>query len=520
MMKTVYQRKIVCLLMAAGIVSALLCGRVVAQQTGRVGAISANRAPNVSNEPAKTPNTEDESKNATNTTNATTDVATNKNSQAVQEAMKAYQSGDVDQAKTILAEVQRNDPDFPPSEIVLAQFASSTQQSQQIRQWLEQAAWEHPEDPQAYFMLANFALMESRLTEARLLTETGIAALDNLPKDGKRRKAIASIAESVQARLYLMRDDWDASRRHFENLATLEPDNFSVLERLGFVAAHQGKYDEAVAFFAKANEKGGKFPSPKLMVSQIADQLGKADIAKKYFDQAVAAADLDAESLRIALQIQLRQGNIDEAAKLLAKADKVDPGNIDNRIFAGMIALFKKDYPAAEKLFQDAVLISPNNYVALHGLALALAEQGGSLRMERALAYAKNNVQNSGESSDSVATLAWVYFKADKMIEAEYLGNLVLSSGEVSPLNAYFLAEIVAASGNKDKALSLARLATSSNDNFIKKSEALALLKKLESEAEAPAPLQATETQTQSPPESQPAPDNRPKTPVRIPTQR
>ena len=480
--------------------------------TGRPAPQLAEPAPQMAQQSSRT-NTAAPAANTTNAAanqaadkaevNATTENATSEeNTQQIREAMNAYHGGNIEQAKSLLEKLYRANSDFPPPGIFFAQFAADSQQSNQLRYWLDQVTWEHPDDPEAYFLLADFALMESRLTETRLLVENGLAALEKLPENGERRRSITILAESVQGRFYQMREQWNIAREHFEKLIVMQPENSDILARLGYIAVQQEKYDDAIAFYEKANAKGAKLPAPKLIVSQIADQSGKTDVAKKYFDEVMTAADLDPESIRIAVQIQLRHGDIDEADKFLTKAAKAEPNNIDNLILAGAIALFKKDYSTAEKQFQDAVLINPNNYEAVHGLALTLAELDGPLKKDRALAYAKNNVQNSGESSDSVATLAWVYFKSDKIIEAEYLVNVVLSTGDVSPLNAYFLAEISAAAGQKDKALSLVKIANSSKNAFMKKEESLALQKKLESELDAPAPLQTTEPQTDSPSES------------------
>jgi tetratricopeptide (TPR) repeat protein len=416
----------------------------------------------------------------------------------ITQALELYRQNNFDEAKKMLEDICRADPKLPPPGIFLVQFAATTGQGDRIRYWLDQAAWEHPDDPETWTLLAEFAINDNRLAEAKLLIEKGISLLKNLTANEERRQSIENSADAIQGRLYQLRGDWAKSRASFEKLAAVDKENTEILTRLGFVAANQEKYDDAINFYQQAIAKGAKLPTPKLIVSQIADQQGKTEIADKYFNEVIQATDIDPESIRIAVQIQLRRGNIAEADKFLQQAIKAEPNNYDNLLLAGTIDLFKKDYPAAEKRFQDAILINPESYAAAQGLAQALVEQTDALKKDRALAYAKSNVQKTGESPDSVATLAWVCFKSNKMNEAEHLVKMVMGSGELTPLSAYYFAEITAAIGQTDKALLFAKIAAGSKSNFMKKAEAEALLKKLESGQGTVAPVQPANTSTSS----------------------
>ena len=407
-------------------------------------------------------------------------------------ALELYQHSDFDAAKKMLEEICQKDPKLPPPGIFLVQFAAASRQDDRIRFWIDQATWNHPDDPEAFALLAEFALNDNRFAEAKLLAEKTVSLLGNLATNEGRRKSIETFIDSVQGKLYQTLGEWDKARPHFEKLIADDSDNIDILTRLGFVAVHQAAianrrtgYDEAIAFYQKAIDQGAKLPTPKLIVSQIADQLGKTEIADKYFNEVIKATDIDPESIRIAVQIQLRRGNIMEAEKFFQQAIRAEPNNPDNVALAGTIALFQKNWSAAEKRFQDAILMDPDSYAAAQGLALALVEQDDSLKKERALAYAKNNVQRSGESPDSVATMAWVFFKSDKQIEAEYFVNAVMQTGELTPLSAYYFAEITAAAGQTDKAVLFAKIAAGTEIHYMKKTEAEALLKRLESGLDA-----------------------------------
>ena len=466
---------VLCTTLTPGVVSAqqTRIGNITAKETASPQAVRPDAA-------SVQPKTETAPQATVQQEPAKSDATDNKATPSgIQQAMTFYMDGDFDRAKEVLTEACRENPNLPPPGIILTQFAVNMKQENRVRYWLDVTAWEHPDDPEAYLLLADFAVNEGRLTEAKTLVEKSISLFGNIASNTERTGVLEMLVESVQGRICQHWEDWDTARTHFEKLLANNAESADLLARLGFITANQGKYDDAISYYQKAIAAGAKLPTPKLMVSQIADQQGKTDIADKYFNEAMQASDVNPESIRIAVQIQLRRGNVEQAETFLARAVKAEPDNLENLLFAGTINMFKKDYKSAETQFQKAILITPNSYGAMHGLALALAELDGELNKERALTYAKNNVKNSGESTDSVATLAWVFFKSGKLVEAEYFANYILNSGDLTPLNAYFLAEILAARGQPEKSLILLQIANASKNNFMKKAEAEALQKKL-----------------------------------------
>ncbi|MDR1491774.1 MAG: tetratricopeptide repeat protein [Planctomycetaceae bacterium] len=411
----------------------------------------------------------------------------------IAEATSAFSARDYESAIEKLTSFYQKDKTQPPPGIFMAQFSANARQSDQVRRWLDKTTWDYPQDPEAFLLLADFAVQENRLMEARLLVEKGTALLENISQNPKRRQILGRLSELVQGQLYQLRENWEEAKIHLEKLNAIEPKNTDVLTRLGFVTVKLGKYEDAIPYYQQVVDAGSPLPAPKLVVAQLLNQDGKEQEARKLFDEAIKTPNITPVSLRVAAIMQIHWGNIAEAEKLLNQAIQAEPNNIENVNYAGMIALFKKDYSQAEELFAKAILLVPNHPAATNGLALALAEQPDKLKKERAIMYAKNQTQNSQQSPDSLATLAWVFFKSGQMNDAAYLIDPVLFSGDVSSLNAYFLAEIAAAAGQKEKALSLVKAALQSKNHLMKQQEAEALKKKLETEIPAAKPDAKTE---------------------------
>ncbi|MDR1958082.1 MAG: tetratricopeptide repeat protein [Planctomycetaceae bacterium] len=404
--------------------------------------------------------------------------------QEIEEAKALYAKGDIQGAKKKFDDARQKYPELQPAGLFIAQLVSGSGQLSEVRYWLEVAAYESPDDPEAFLQLGNFAGAENRLTEAALLAERAAELLEkNIPKDSKRYKPLQIGTESLYTLIAMSRRDWKAAKEHLTTLLPLAPDNPKHLTDLGYVCFHLQNPEDSLKYFEEAIQKGAKIPHPKLLVAQMQNLQGHREEAVQTLSESLPAMEKDAAALRLAASFSLLWGNLGQAEKLIKQAVSVEPKHIENLTIQGTIALYKKDYTQAEKYFQDAVLTAPNDLMAKQGLALALAESSDKTKYDRAVAYAKDIVQNSPQQpANAVAVLAWICQKTGHLAEVEILTpSLLQNAAELNPLGLYFLAEILASQEKNKEAVELLKRATDHNDSFFKKNDAEALLKKLES---------------------------------------
>ena len=398
----------------------------------------------------------------------------------IDEGVRHFASGNIPEAKKLFEQAKQKHPELQPPSLFMAHLFTTTNQVEEVRYWLEQAAYESPEDPEAFLLLGNFAAAEQRFAEATLLVQKASELLKNIPEDSKRYKPILTGIISLEASVAVSRSDWEAAKKHLLRLRELAPESLEPLIQLGFVSFQQKNVDEALKYYDQALKSGAKIPPVALIVAQLFDKQGNRQEAFKRLNEAVKNIDNDPSALRLAANLALNWGELKQAEELVNKAVKLEPKHVDNLLIAGTIALYKKEFLQAEVYFQDAVLIAPDNLVAKQGLALALVEQSDATKNERALVYARDIVQGSLQTPEAVAVLAWIYFKSDHQLEAEMLLNRLLEEDDLSPLGYYILAEILVSQENNEQAIELLKKAVEQKENFIKREAAETLLKKLQ----------------------------------------
>ena len=85
-----------------------------------------------------------------------------------------------------------------------------------------------------------------------------------------------------------------------------------------------------------------------------------------------------------------------------------------------MIAWHLRNYPEAERIFQDIVIETPGNVAASALWALALAEQPAESKHRRALQLAESVSRASiRDSGTALTTLGWVYHRNGRPADAE-----------------------------------------------------------------------------------------------------
>ena len=88
-------------------------------------------------------------------------------------ALELFNKQDFSGALDVLRDLAAGNPASRPPRIIVALWFSELQNPQAVRLSLEQATVESPEDPEAYFSLAEIALKDGSLTAAELLTLKG-----------------------------------------------------------------------------------------------------------------------------------------------------------------------------------------------------------------------------------------------------------------------------------------------------------------------------------------------------------
>jgi tetratricopeptide (TPR) repeat protein len=407
-------------------------------------------------------------------------------SKEVAEAQERFQKLDFDGALLKLNEACAKDPGLPPAEVIMATWFAMLPRGEGangVRYYLDLAVAEHRDDPQAYIFLGGIALRERHITEAELLYGKAnelMAKFQNAERKAKIEPAIyAGLADVAGAR-----QDWPTEQKHLETLLKLDPENMAAKGQLAVALFQQKKTAQArdnlkqayEGILAQAKAKGEANQDPLHWGAQMAllyENSGDHDQAKTWMDFALKSAPNSLSTWLEAARWSLQTGQIDQAEQQAAKAMQLDEKSLAAKVLRGVVALYKKDYRAAELYFENAHLQSPSTFVASNNLALALCEQDAQDKKTQALEYASNNARqyadrNSRWYTEAASTLGWVLYKNGRLDDADRVLSQLARSGRISEDTAYYLARVAADKGRADEAKTLLEKALKSKTPFSK----------------------------------------------------
>lgn len=401
------------------------------------------------------------------------------NSPEIQAAMGMLQRGDLSGAVKQLDEAAKKQPELPPGKVVIAQQLLQAGQMGLASQFLEQAGQETPDVPEPFAMLGDFALRDQRWLEADLLFQRALQAAEALKGCPKRQANLASGAHKGLAMTAEARKDWAGVQKHAEAALKGAPGDALALQQLGQALFFQSKPEEALAKFREAAKADPKLRTPEVSLAFLYEQSGNREKAAQAMVEALKAKPRDLQTRLDAVQWTIETGQLDQAQAQTQAAVQLDPKSVPAQTASGMVALLRKDYPAAEEAFQKAHLLEPETPALSNKLALALVEQDDEAKRLRAQKFVQINRRLAPQDADTLATFGWVAYKRGQLEVAEPVLNQVMQSPGVGPDALYYRARL--ATDRKDLATARRLLEGALNlkGTFIKRQEAEQLLKDL-----------------------------------------
>jgi len=396
--------------------------------------------------------------------------------QEIKDALDRFNARDFDGALKSLQEAVKQNADFPPAQVIMAQLFAQSNIPVLARNALEQAVVESPDDPEAYLFMGEMALRERRIAEAELIFRKAESLLANFTKSEKRKKILQSNLYSGLAQVSESRMEWDDAKKRLEAWLAFDPDSSVARQRLARCLVYQKNLAGALDELKKAAKVDPELLTPEAILARLCEQAGDHDSAAKYMKAALEAAPKNTLTRLIAARWAFDTNQLDEAKTQAVEAMKLDEKSLDAKILRGLIAFHQKDFRTAERYFEDAYQQARDNFAASNNLALALAEQGEEGKLRRALTLAETNIRLNQKSPEAVSTYGWILYKLGKLDEADQAIRAAISSGATSPDTAYYLARLDVDRHRDSEAKMLLESALKNTGPFSMRPEAQALL--------------------------------------------
>ncbi len=400
----------------------------------------------------------------------------------VNEAIKYFTNRDVLGARTFLESAKRKDASLPPPDLILAKMYFLTNNAAAGRASLERTAMESPEDPEAYLILADQAIQQRRLIEAESLYEKGLELAQKFSGNAKRKRNFEIRARTGRALVAEQRRDWRGAAADLQALLKIDPDNAMAHYRLGRALFMQKQFRDGYNEFVTARKLDSNIPDSYIAAALMYDQLDQQSEAQQAFERAIKNDSSEVNTLTAYAQWLIKQGSVEKAESILAKAREANQDALNIWILSGVAARMNKKMKPAEDYFTKALGISPANGDTLNQLALLLIEQGDQAKRQRALEFAGISSRLNSESSDAQITLAWVYYQLGRAADAEQALRAGLQLGNLSPDSSFLVAKILVDQNKAEAAKQVLKsaLETETPGIFVNKQEAQALYDSLE----------------------------------------
>jgi Tfp pilus assembly protein PilF len=408
-----------------------------------------------------------------------TSASTPAQPQEVSDALARFEAHDFDGALKLLKEAAKKNSDIPPAQVLIMQLYARANMAAMARNALEQAVIEDPTDPEAYVLIADLAVRDRRFVEAELVYQKAASVLSSFNKSAKRKNILQANIYGGLAQVAEFHDNWGEMKKQLEAWVKLDPNSVTALQRLAHCLVHQKDLAGALEQLKKAEKADPQSLVPEAILARLCEQAADHENAKKYMTAALATNPKDLKTRLSAAQWAFETGQLDEAQAQATAALKLDDKSLDAKVLRGEIARFQKDYPTAERYFEDAHLQAPDNSLITNNLALALVEQTDKSKKTQALAYAEANRRQYQDSPDVAATYGWVLYKRGNVEDAERVLRAVAGAAPLKADTAYYLARVDVDRNKEIEAKALLEGALKTTNPFAMRQEAKALLEQL-----------------------------------------
>ena len=200
--------------------------------------------------------------------------------QDVTDAIRQFGAKNYAKAFEHLESAKKSTPRLAPPEVMMAQLYYDAGQPAAGASMLEKAIRRVPQDPEAYVILAERALVESRLTEAELLFARVTKLIDSFTENPRRKQDLQVRIYSGAASVDEGRGDSKEAKVKLEALIKADPRNAAAHERLGRVLFGLGDQEAAYKEFQLASEDKKMLPAELAMAYQSSDKAQRRKMAQ------------------------------------------------------------------------------------------------------------------------------------------------------------------------------------------------------------------------------------------------
>jgi tetratricopeptide (TPR) repeat protein len=334
-------------------------------------------------------------------------------------ALDQTRAGQYDDAVKLYQQIADAKPLEAEPYIKMAEIREEQKNIAEARRLIDKAKEIDKNSPEVRRADALLLAEEGKLPEALAAMKDVLEMTAKSSYDPMQKVARAGLFEDL-GRLYLRNEQYDQAVDSFKQMGALDPDE-APLAAVQIIEAHiQAKE------YAKAQQESdaalAKYPNDVRIHSvraELSSDQGKTDESVAELRKMLDGKDDLAIYIQIADTYQ-RGHNYPESAKALDSAEKLakdDKSRASVFFTRGALYERQKKFDLAEKEFHRVLDADPKNAAALNYLGYMLADQ--NVRLSEAQDYIKRAVTLEPGNYAFLDSLGWVYFRMNKLDDAE-----------------------------------------------------------------------------------------------------
>ena len=344
-------------------------------------------------------------------------------------------------AADTLSQVVSIAPDDLSAKVRLAQIYHLSGDNRRAREFLQQITTATPDYPIGWESLARLAIDEKDWNGA----ETAVAKLEPLPD----QKLTATF---LRAQIAAGRDMPNEAIRLYQTVITTDPDapvaDHAYVE-LALAARKQGKLNDAAAFIEGVQSKS---QMARLTLGLLYEEQKKTDLAAARLDTLIAEGAPYPEVYLHRAMIFEAAGQTEQSIATLTRAGEILPGNSDLVRALAHTYTGANRYGEAIGVLQAYLARDPSADAVANDLAAIITDH--DFANPESLEVARRAADRFQTSSDphQLDTIAWVYFRQDKIRDALVLMEKIDRLGSMNSSMHYHYGAILLKAGRKDRA--------------------------------------------------------------------
>ncbi|TKJ39801.1 hypothetical protein CEE37_11025 [candidate division LCP-89 bacterium B3_LCP] len=263
-----------------------------------------------------------------------------------------------------------------------------------------------------------------------------------LDKNPEEREALGQLST-----LYIALSDFQSALETSRKLYALYPGDDRICFTLASLLAELDEHAEADSFFAQTTEINPDDPRYFTNWAYMHLRIRDFNRAVEILENSTYHHPTTAEVWALLGSAHQSAGQDSLALEALDVSLELDAAQVGPYVTLGIIYEERGDLDRAIEVYEQALIIEPDDALLLNNFAYLLAEK--DLRLQEALEYSQKALEADPENSSYLDTIGWIYYRLEDFTEAkDYIQHAHELDAE-NPVILEHLGDIYNAMGEK-----------------------------------------------------------------------